>query len=290
MNPEPTPSLLSLVLTLRPAAHAESPEPLPTWFGRAAHSLLLRSVASIDPSLAESLHAESELRPFTASTLMGRFPEHRLDPSGTYMLRLTALNQTLAGALIACSQTGLLSPGQVVDLDGIPFQVEKVSWGEGEENAAWACWNTYEGLSASLLLAREPVPKRITFQLTSPAAFKKDGRTLPFPSPELVFGSLLSKWNSFAPIAFPPEARRYAEECLAISRYRLSTRAVPTKGPGLSIGAVGQITFTSLNYDRYWMTVMAVLAEYAIYAGVGAGVSHGMGQARRMAEGKEQAN
>jgi CRISPR-associated endoribonuclease Cas6 len=107
---------------------------------------------------------------------------------------------------------------------------------------------------------------------------------VPLPLPGLVFGSLLERWNAFAPIAFPPEARRYAEECLAVSRYELSSRPVPVKSRGLRVGGVGQVTYTALNYDRYWLSVLAVLAEFARYSGVGAGTTMGLGQCRRVSD------
>jgi CRISPR-associated endoribonuclease Cas6 len=105
---------------------------------------------------------------------------------------------------------------------------------------------------------------------------------IPIPLPELVFGSLLERWNAIAPLAFPEEAKRYAAECLAISRYKLSTRAVPLKGGGLRVGAVGKISYISLNYDRYWMSVMATLAEFALFSGAGAGTAMGLGQCKKM--------
>jgi CRISPR-associated endoribonuclease Cas6 len=47
---------------------------------------------------------------------------------------------------------------------------------------------------------------------------------------------------------------------------------------------VGDVTYTSINYDRYWMSVMAVLARFALFSGVGASTTMGLGQAR----GKEE--
>jgi CRISPR-associated endoribonuclease Cas6 len=106
---------------------------------------------------------------------------------------------------------------------------------------------------------------------------------IPIPLPELVFGSLLEKWNTFAPIAFPPETRRYAAECLAVSRYKLESRSVGVKGQALRMGGIGRVTYTTLNYDRYWMSLVQVLAEFALFASVGAGTTMGLGQGRKEA-------
>ena len=104
---------------------------------------------------------------------------------------------------------------------------------------------------------------------------------MPLPLPDLVFGSLVERWNCFAGVAFPAEARRYAAECLAVSRFDLSSRPVAAKESGLRMGAVGQITYTTLNYDRYWMAVLHTLAAFALFSGVGAGTASGMGQCRQ---------
>ena len=103
---------------------------------------------------------------------------------------------------------------------------------------------------------------------------------MPLPLPEQVFRSLLERWNAFAPLAFPPETARFAAECLAISRFNLQSRSIPLKQGGLRIGAVGSITYTALTYDRYWLSVLHTLAEFARYAAVGSGGSMGFGQAR----------
>ena len=256
-----------------------------------------------DQELAESFHASSSTRPFTVSNLMGRTPDKKLDPQGTYRLRLTSLQSDLGRILVRASQDGPLAPGEVIELDYIPFNIEQaepqvvqneLTTAEGypesknhkpdlniqDSDSAWCGSTTYQELSASLLLAKEPAPRRISLTLTSPTTFKSNAMNVPLPLPDLVFGSLLVRWNAFAPIAFPPETRRYAAECMAVSRYKLSTRVVPVKRGGKRIGAVGQITYTSLNYDRYWMSVIGVLAAFALYSGVGAGTTMGLGQCR----------
>jgi CRISPR-associated endoribonuclease Cas6 len=272
-------SLLSLVLTLSPLRQADPEKTLPAWWGRAVHAMLLKTVQAVNPALAESLHDEQGLRPFTASTLMGQFPGRRLDLEQPYRLRLSALNQALTDLLMqAAAPGGILAPGAVIELDFIPFRILNATWSADEH--PWACATTYESLAATRLVASEPTPRYINLQLTSPTTFRTNGHMEPLPLPGMVFGSLLDRWNSFAPIAFPPEARRYAAECLVIDRFKLSSRAVGTKGEGIRLGAIGDVSYVTLNYDRYWMSLMHTLAAYSLFAGVGAGVSMGMGQCR----------
>jgi len=299
--------LLSLVLKLKPLTSPTPEKPLPRWWGRAVHALLLNVVRQYAPELAASLHPQprhageaqleghpnfSQTRPFTASTLMGRFPRGDFDPQGDYTLRLTALEASLGGILWQAAQDGPLSPGKTIELDYHQFQVlasapQPDGAGSSGENGtapqngfAWAARSSYQQLAAPYLLGSKPAPRRVRLQFTSPVTFKTGGKHQPLPLPELVFGSLLDRWNAFAPLAFPPEVRRYAAECLAVSAFKLSSRRVDAKSRGLRLGAVGQVTYTSLNYDRYWMSVLHTLAACAQFSGVGAGTSLGLGQCR----------
>ncbi len=286
-----TASLLSIVPTLRPLAAAGELNPL----GRASHALLLDAVRWADPPLAEELHAGDGPRPFTASGLIGYSRKSGLDPTRTYTLRFTALTAPVACALVAAAREGPLRPGAPVNLDGTALRVESIAGAASviaDPQSAisnpqshphpWAAATTYEALSAPWLLGRETPDRRVTLHFASPTTFKSGGRHVPLPLPGLVFGSLLERWNAFAPVAFPAEARRYAEECLALGGYTLRTRAVPVKEGGLRVGMVGQARYTAISYDRYWMSLIHLLADFAFFAGVGAGTTTGLGQCRKL--------
>ncbi len=285
--------LISLVLILKPSEKKGTGKELPRWWGRAAHALLLNTVREYDPQLAGQLHANgpependpaaaelnTSVRPFTVSSLLGRYPQGALQLAETYTLRLTSFQPQLTAILKEAAGEGPLAPGVQIELDFLPFRIVKASWSSDQHT--WADMNSYQDLGASLLLAKQAPPRRISLHFTAPTTFKSGGKHVPLPQPELVFGSLLDRWNAYAPITFPEELRRYAAECLAVGRYKLSTRPVPVKRGGMRIGFVGQVTFTSLNYDRYWMSVLGALAAFAIYCGVGGSTSMGMGQCRQ---------
>jgi len=275
-----TMELLSLLFTLRPIA--ADPSPAPFWWGRAAQALFLSAVSRVDPALAARLHDEQSPHPYTVSTLLGHFPGGRIDPNATYTLRLTASEPGLANLLHGLASDGELAPGQEIALDRRPFKVEQVAAQPGEH--PWVGCADYAGLVAEALASSAPPPRRISLHWASPTAFRSKGRDVPLPLPELVFGGLLERWNACSPVAFPPETRRYADECLFVSRYDLSTRLIQVKDGAQRLGAAGQVTFSTSSYDRYWMGVLRVLAAYSLFAGVGAGVSHGMGQCRLIEE------
>ena len=273
--------LLSLYLTLRPLDDGRPAASLPTWWGRASQALLLQICQQLDPTLAAALHDGSTLRPFTASTLMGRMKEGRLDPAGSYALRFTGLTLPVSQLLAGAAQPGgPLAPGARLSLDYQPFRVETAL----TAGHPWASQAGYSQLAAAILSGE--APRRIGFLLTSPTSFRSADRQVPLPLPDLVFGSLVERWNAFAPLAFPAEVRRYARECLAVDRYSLRTRPVAGKAGSLRVGAVGQISYVTLNYDRYWMGVLAALADFARYSGIGGSTAMGLGQARRVGDGE----
>ena len=289
--------LLSLLLTLQPLQTGmEDPQkPPPPWWGRAAHALLLDTVRRQNPRLAEQLHAADQApRPFTVSTLIGPSTRNGLQTGREYTLRLTSLHEDLSRLLLHAAEAGPLAPGHTVELDYLPFRVTRIQPApspdpqsptenpDSQTASPWAARTTYQELSAPWLLAKETPRRHISLQLTSPASFKTRGRTMPIPLPDLVFGSLLQRWNAFAPVVFPDELKRYAAECLAISRFDLSSRSVQTKSRGRRVGAIGRITFVSLNYDRYWMSLTHTLAAFALFSGIGAGTTMGLGQARKI--------
>lgn len=276
-------SLLSLVLTLRPCAEAS----LPAALGRAAHAALLRVIAESDIGLAQRLHDESMRRAFTCSSLFGSRPAGRVSPDMAYTLRYTALTAEVVEALERAfgqypTITAPHTPHPAIELDGVLFAVEALT--SDPTLHPWAARTTYEALAGPWLLGRQTPNARITLQLASPTAFKSRGRVQLLPLPELVFGSLLDKWNAFAPVALPEETRRFAAECLIASRFDLRTHAFPFKSEGtVKLGAEGTITFVALNHDRYRLSLINLLADFALFAGLGISTSLGMGQAKRAA-------
>lgn len=280
-------SLVSLVLTLRPRETRE----LPPNLGRAAHSALMRAIAERDPGLAQKLHDDNGARPFTCSSLIGKRINNAVSPEFPYTLRYTALTQELTTRLpVLFEKVGVTEPKSEIEnrkseieLDGVGFDMIGATDDPAEQS--WAARTSFEDLSARWLLARATPDARIGLQFASPTAFKQSGKAQLFPLPDLVFGSLLEKWNAFAPVALPDETRRFASECLAVSRFDIETHAAPFKGEGaIKSGAVGKVTYVALNHDRYWLSIINLLADFALFAGVGVSTALGMGQARRIAD------
>ena len=265
--------LLALDLTLRLVEGQSLEErPLPRWWGEATHRLAIATIASGDAALAAKLEGNGGLKPFTTSNLRGPFPGRRLDPQADYKLRLTALDRPVSEIFAAARDSGTLRDGAEVELDFVRFRVQ----GEAapREEAG------YQSL-VNRLFASQPPPRKLTLQFLSPTLFRIDGRQFNFPLSDLVFGSLMEHWNASetVPSALPVELRRYARECLRPGRFDLRSRTLKMYNEVFT-GSVGRVTFYSWNYDRYWMSMIDMLAQYASFAGVGTKTTMGLGQAR----------
>jgi CRISPR-associated endoribonuclease Cas6 len=273
--------LLSWVLTLQPHA----PATVPANLGRAAHAWFLDRVRAADPALAEDLHSGQGQRPFTVSDLTGfknlSGLEATLLPERTYTLRVTAFSPPLS-ALVREKVIPALP--ETLSLAGAAFRV--VASTTDPAVHGWAAEAAFEGLVQHFTLARD-VPRSVGLRFASPTAFRVTGkkRAVPLPLPPLVFGGLLDKWNAFSPIQVHPDVRRFAEECLVVSSYRLQTRRVafgPEGERGVTTGFVGYCRYYVEVPDRYWMGLIHLLAGFSLYAGVGVRTTMGLGQARKL--------
>jgi len=73
---------------------------------------------------------------------------------------------------------------------------------------------------------------------------------------------------------------------VVISRFSLRSAPGWDRGRGeqrgLRIGSIGKIAYSALNRDRYWLSALGLLAAFALYSGVGAQTTMGMGQVREL--------
>jgi CRISPR-associated endoribonuclease Cas6 len=267
--------LVSIVLTLASPAV----KTLPSFLGRANYAAVLARVGRFDAALAERIHSREGPKPLTCSSLLGvsdRAREVTVSADAAVNVRVTGLTAEVSACLISAL---LDNPPDVWELDGHCFAVQTVVCDPARH--AWSGSTSYETLAASQLMRADQLDRQVTLEFASPTAFKSKEMTMPVPLPGLVFGSLVERWNAFSPVALSPEMRAYGEEVMAISRYRLESRAVEQKNQAVRIGAVGQATYRALAGDRYWLGVMNMLAGFALYGGVGVQTTTGMGQVRR---------
>lgn len=222
---------------------------LPNTLGRAIHAQFFQWVGAANLELAQSLHQQENfpvtlvLKPGVARSQkflrVGLLQKHLLAPF------LWGLNQDL---------------GKEITLTDVPCYLGK------QVKVSQA--SSYEAL------VEMPAQKVITLEFLSPTSFKQRQAIQPFPLPDLVFNSLLRRWNALAPneLQFPN-----FEWTGLTSAYELKTHALKMKG-GAEIGATGWVRYEF--HDEEQAKVATVLAHFASFAGVGRKTAMGMGQAR----------
>ncbi|MDH6088459.1 CRISPR system precrRNA processing endoribonuclease RAMP protein Cas6 [Umezakia ovalisporum] len=219
---------------------------LPASLGRGIHAQCFQWLAIADPGLAAQLHEQDSV-PITLT--MGYGSCQKLH------LRISLLQKKLLAPLLWGLSTSL--DGEIT-LGGIPCQLGK-------------CIDIFPTSSFEQLV-NLPTQSVIELKFLSPTSFKQRGFIQPFPLPELVFNSLLRRWNIFA----PPELHFPKVEWNAlISAFELKTHALKMEG-GPEIGVEGWVKYRFLEPEQ--ARIGTILAHFANFAGVGRKTAMGMGR------------
>lgn len=275
MGTEDNPMLISLTLTLLSPTTAT----LPAHLGRGNYAATLARLQEIDPALGARIHDGDGPKPLTCSGLLHARGDHNnllVRADARYAVRLTGLTPAVSQALTAAF---LQHPPAHWPLADHPFVLEQAVCDPAVD--PWTGRTTYETLAAAQLLQSGGPERRVALRFESPTSFQSKGMHVPVPLPSLVFGSLVERWNAFSPVTLSPEVRRFGEEMVALSSYRLESGLVQQKGGSPLVGGMGRATYIALGGDRYWLATMQMLADFALYSGVGVKTTIGMGQVRR---------
>ena len=267
--------LISIVLTLT----SDTDALLPAHLGRANYAATLAALQAIDPALGPAFHDGEGPKPITCSGLINarsRREGLRIRTGETYAMRVTGLTPLASQAL---ERAFLQQQPATWTLADHPFAVVDVCCDAAQDPRSGR--TTYETLAAVQLLHDRGPGRRVSLSFQSPTSFQSKGMHIPVPLPNLVFGSLVDRWNAFSPVLLSPDVRRFGEEMVALSHYRLESDVVVQKNGTPIIGSVGRAMYTALGGDRYWLATMQMLADFALYSGVGVKTTVGMGQVWR---------
>lgn len=224
--------------------------------GRALNAWLYGALARRAERLVDALHASTAPRPFTVA-LLPEPPEERLILSG---------GPPVAELLPAVAE-GLVREGRLL-LDGRWLRVDGVAAARTEQFATL--------VQRHLLRAVAPVPVRLRF--CTPTTFHSRDRTLPLPVPDVLFLSLLQRWQAWGGLELGPGAEATISQCAAVRRHRLQSVSVQMEGRFAAF--VGTAEFTLVRPDPSYAGLLAVLAAFAEFAGVGQKTAMGMGCVR----------
>lgn len=270
---------------------------LPRTVGHLVQAAFLNIIHSVDPTLSDTLHITDQRRPYTVSPLRGFNESIRCGQMG--WLRFTLLNgdlyKTMTEYLLASNQ------GINIRIGGITFAVVEIL----NTDHPWASHTTFDDLKHI-----ESLNNEISIEFASPTVFKHrsyNGKLMdPFPSPELFFGSLATRWNDYIPTVRLKhieshlrgckanklenteshlrgcKIRDYARDTVVLSSFNIKTEMLHYKGHP-QIGSVGQVTYLLKDTTDYEMIHnLNRLAAFAFYSGIGCKTAMGMGQVRRI--------
>ncbi len=249
---------------------------VPAAAGYQAYAMTLNLLAGSSPALADALHGDASVKPITVSPLQGGFPRKSGDihlQEGTpCWIRITCLDDATFCAL--ADAVLRLLPEHTLDLAGCPVAVQSLDTVPGGDPLV-DC-TTFEALLDD---ARPEAEFVLAF--LSPTVFRSKGRrNVLFPEPQLAFGSLLARWNALAAhkLSLTPEQ---LPSLLRMGAYRLSTRLLNFGGYQES-GFTGRCAYRVTDgQGQEEARLLNALASFALFSGVGAKTTMGMGQCRR---------
>lgn len=234
------------------------------------------TIRSVSPALFDILHQGDGLKPFTISPLLRqRMPQgisRQASPASVYRIRFTVLTAALYQAVVE----GLLKRCQtapVLPLGHQTLEIQQILF--TQENGSRASSMSYEGLCES------PPQRQFLMRFLSPTGFRMGIGNLPFPLPTSVYRSLWEKWQRFAPssLGMDKEILKTVERSVFPAHHILRTRILRPEGPIPQVGFVGVCRFAILGeVSKEEERCLAVLSQFANYAGVGRKTTVGMGQ------------
>ena len=257
---------------------AEQSAWLPVVHGRLMHAAFFAALRELSPELSGYVHDQMNLKPFTVSEL--RLPQQRLRqehgrwqiPAGTILRwRVTGLTEMMVQAIAA------IPPGYQLQAGGLQLVVECMSMDPGEEADSGALGED------DLIAACLAVPKvdEITFRFLSPVSFRVDDRDYPWPLPAYVFASLADKWNQAGLPGNLDKTAIHAEaETIRPLVWQGQSQRVYFAHDRGVLAFTGTFTYDLRSLVPERQQLFLLLAQFAVFAGVGRLTGQGFGQTR----------
>ncbi|HHW54863.1 MAG: CRISPR-associated endoribonuclease Cas6 [bacterium] len=234
--------------------------------GLELHALFFSFLREVEEEAARELHGAKD-KPFALGPLEGagerRGGSFYLQAGEKYGFTVTSLTGAMYRLL---EEVAALWPGREVQL------------GTGALACVDAGTTRAEDLNYRDLVARARPATTVTLEFLTPTSFRQRGTQILFPLPEYVFGSLRQRWNAHGPIRLPEDLDL---SLIQVARYRARTQLVPFNRYKI-VGFTGTCTYqVPKKVPDFVPWLLAVLADYAEFAGVGYKTTMGMGVVRR---------
>ncbi|MBO8138337.1 MAG: CRISPR-associated endoribonuclease Cas6 [Desulfotomaculum sp.] len=240
--------------------------------GTEIHGLLFALLKEVNADAATRLH-EAVHKPFALEPLKGELKREGkltyINEGEKYSFTIACLTEEI-GALLARAADALI--GRIIKL------------GTGEFLLTGVVEQYNGGIRYQQILDCGHAPSDITFKFLTPTSFRQRGTQLLFPLPELVFSSLMKRWNAFSPVKLHEDTDF---SFIRVKKYNLSTQMVQFE-KYMVAGFVGSCTFNihSKNAGPAQSCVYP-LARFAEFAGVGYKPTMGLGRVKLVNKRKE---
>ena len=245
--------------------------------GPQVHGFWFQHWRSVNPTVADRLHEESAIRPFTLSPLMGlprpQGGRIRISPGTPAWIRVATLERELS---IRLREQWLPRLPDRILIGDLEWQV--LGFSTASEDHPWAGEISLQELTERHLLSPR-APYRWMLHLASPTAFRLEGTHLPFPLPDRLVSSWLRRWRAFGTVPIPEDLVGRARAGLAVSEYHLRTVAV-RDGRRVLIGCQGTVVLRAVNLTLWERLAIDLLVAYAFWCGSGHYTTQGMGMTR----------
>ena len=266
--------------------------------GRHYHALFLNLVSSVDRTLGEVLHDSTVDKAFTLSPLQVKLDPPRyadrkyierkhidkrknhvlqyqqqkpINPGTPCWWRISLLDDTLFGKL---TQLWLnLNPERPWHLGSADLFITSIQV-KFQSIQPWVNACSY----SQLYDRASNTEKTINFVFATPTAFRQGSYDSGLPTRDLVFRSLLKRWNKYSGTEFDSEFI----ESIYPSFFNIKTE-IASDSRSKFIGCVGEISYRIMgDVEAEAIKKINTLADFALYAGVGRKTPMGMGMVRRI--------
>lgn len=240
--------------------------------GEALHALFFRIIRQNYPELAFKIHNQEEQKPFSLTPPLGDVELRQgytvISAGTTLTFGLAFLTEELLVAGVS-ALINAMKGNQTLMLLRTPVILESLDLSKGRFS------------SFSNMLTDASSSPIITLGFLTPTSFRKNEIQVTFPQPELVFSSLLRRWNAFSDSKLPEEHIPLFNS-IKVSSYDLHTELVNFSRYKI-IGFKGKVMYElPKDASEDFLRAANVLADFALFSGVGAKTAMGMGQVQRI--------
>jgi len=274
----------SLVFNILPLSNI-SPKYLE---GKHLHALFLNVVNSINPELGQYLHDSQINKAFTISLLQTKIPPLKKEGLGGDQIlqikhnfpiqkyqncwwRISLLDDSIFGKLTPLWLN--LNPEKPWHLGNTDLYITSIL-GTAQVNQPWANAQSYEDLYQNA----DETNRLFKFIFATPTAFRQGKYDTALPTAEIIFNSLLKRWQKYSNLDF----QELPIELIYPSYFNLKTEIISDNKTKF-IGCVGEIHYRLFGeISATQIKQLNCLADYALYCGLGRKTTMGFGMLLRV--------